>query len=178
MFLAISNACTAEDKPPDPRTQIEYDSAASTGYAAARMPGPVGAPLNYPSSLVGASTNFACMRPGCYAVAQRVFEELASRLPGYCPRSMLDWGAGPGTAIWAALEVYTLLYRSRVVCPLHYSRHQMFHLQMLSRAFLAREFGSSWTDSGLAAAECCPALVFLAVWQPSHNQIHGLVIHV
>ena len=70
--------------------------------------------------------------PGCYAVAQRVFEELASRLPEYRPRSMLDWGAGPGTAIWAALEVCPLLDRSRTTICLALGSHHMCHSQMLS----------------------------------------------
>ena len=57
-----------------------YDSAESFGYIAARL-------------------------PGCYAVAWRVFDELALRLPNFNPDSMLDFGAGPGTAIWAASDV-------------------------------------------------------------------------
>eukprot|EP00775_Hariotina_reticulata_P001372 gene1372-1714_t len=44
--------------------------------------------------------------PGCYAAASRVFKELQLRAAGFKPRSMLDLGAGPGTAIWAAQEVW------------------------------------------------------------------------
>lgn len=40
-----------------------------------------------------------------HAALAHVFEELAARLPGLRPRAMLDYGAGPGTAIWAAQEV-------------------------------------------------------------------------
>jgi uncharacterized membrane protein YgcG len=43
--------------------------------------------------------------PGCYAAASRVFKELQLRAVGFQPRSMLDFGSGPGTAIWAAQEV-------------------------------------------------------------------------
>ena len=31
--------------------------------------------------------------------------EVAVRLPGFQPKMMLDYGAGPGTAAWAAQEV-------------------------------------------------------------------------
>ncbi|KAK9817094.1 hypothetical protein WJX72_009470 [[Myrmecia] bisecta] len=44
--------------------------------------------------------------PACYAVLYRIFAELEFRLPGFEPRRMLDFGAGPGTAIWAAQEVW------------------------------------------------------------------------
>lgn len=35
----------------------------------------------------------------------RVLDELRMRLPDFAPRSMLDFGSGPGTVIWAAREV-------------------------------------------------------------------------
>eukprot|EP00879_Flechtneria_rotunda_P022518 GHRR01023769.1.p1 GENE.GHRR01023769.1~~GHRR01023769.1.p1 ORF type:complete len:393 (+),score=95.81 GHRR01023769.1:919-2097(+) len=43
--------------------------------------------------------------PGCYAATSRIFKELSLRLPEYRPQCMLDFGAGPGTATWAAQEV-------------------------------------------------------------------------
>ena len=62
---------------------MAYDEAETVGYAAARL-------------------------PACYAVAWRVFDELELRLPDFQPKSLLDFGAGPGTAIWAALDVSNL----------------------------------------------------------------------
>uniref|UniRef100_A0A383V6H0 Uncharacterized protein n=1 Tax=Tetradesmus obliquus TaxID=3088 RepID=A0A383V6H0_TETOB len=44
--------------------------------------------------------------PGCYAACSRIFSELRLRLPGWSPKSLLDFGAGPGTASWAAQEVW------------------------------------------------------------------------
>lgn len=44
--------------------------------------------------------------PATYAACRYVFEELAQRAPGFQPNSMLDLGAGPGTASWAATEVF------------------------------------------------------------------------
>ena len=38
----------------------------------------------------------------------QVFQELRMRAPDLPPRRMLDFGAGPGTATWAAAEVRTL----------------------------------------------------------------------
>jgi hypothetical protein len=47
----------------------------------------------------------AARLPACYAVSHRVFQELRVRSPGFVPTSILDFGSGPGTAIWAAQEV-------------------------------------------------------------------------
>jgi ribosomal protein RSM22 (predicted rRNA methylase) len=42
-----------------------------------------------------------------YGVTVRVLEDVAAELPpGWAPRSMLDVGSGPGTALWAAREVW------------------------------------------------------------------------
>ena len=40
--------------------------------------------------------------PATYAVLTRVFREMKDRIPALRVNSMLDLGAGPGTAIWAA----------------------------------------------------------------------------
>jgi len=42
--------------------------------------------------------------PATFAAVEWVFEEAAVRAEGFEPRSMLDAGAGPGTASWAAAE--------------------------------------------------------------------------
>ena len=44
--------------------------------------------------------------PATFAVALKVFEELKARDPSLNPRSFLDVGAGPGTGMWAALDVF------------------------------------------------------------------------
>jgi ribosomal protein RSM22 (predicted rRNA methylase) len=41
--------------------------------------------------------------PATFAVNKRVMAEVAARLPGFAPQSVLDCGAGPGTAAWAAV---------------------------------------------------------------------------
>lgn len=44
--------------------------------------------------------------PATYAVISRVFRESQLRIPGLRVESMLDLGAGPGTAMWAASELF------------------------------------------------------------------------
>lgn len=44
--------------------------------------------------------------PATFAADSRVFAEIASLRPDWQPRSLLDLGAGPGTAVWAALKVF------------------------------------------------------------------------
>ncbi|PRW32889.1 methyltransferase mitochondrial [Chlorella sorokiniana] len=58
-----------------------YDMPAALAYAASRM-------------------------PACYAALSRVLGEVAGRRPGWQPSSMLDFGSGPGTAVWAAQQVW------------------------------------------------------------------------
>lgn len=44
--------------------------------------------------------------PATHAAISRVFAELDDRAPGWVPRTILDAGAGPGTATWAAREFW------------------------------------------------------------------------
>lgn len=44
--------------------------------------------------------------PATYAAIARVLDELTARAPGWVPGSILDAGAGPGTATWAARELW------------------------------------------------------------------------
>ena len=44
--------------------------------------------------------------PATYAVISRVLREAQLRIPGLCVESLLDLGAGPGTAMWAAVELF------------------------------------------------------------------------
>ena len=59
---------------------VAYDDLAAAAYATSRM-------------------------PACYAVVKRIMEEIAFSQPDWRPRTMLDFGAGPATAAWAAAEV-------------------------------------------------------------------------
>ncbi|KAK9728061.1 37S ribosomal protein S22 [Basidiobolus ranarum] len=60
---------------------LEYGMRETWGYLAARM-------------------------PSTYASISFVFRELSKRLPNFQPTNALDFGTGPGTAIWAANEYF------------------------------------------------------------------------
>ena len=57
----------------------------------------------------------AARMPATFAAVARVLDEAQTRLPGFSPRTVLDAGAGPGTASWAVaalfsdVEAFTLL---------------------------------------------------------------------
>lgn len=53
----------------------------------------------------------AARLPATYAVTKRVIREAQIRIPGLRVESMLDLGAGPGTATWAAAEQFPDLER-------------------------------------------------------------------
>ena len=42
----------------------------------------------------------AAMAPTTYSAIRNVLEEVHKRLPDLEPKSLLDFGTGPGTAIW------------------------------------------------------------------------------
>ncbi|KAF2073375.1 hypothetical protein CYY_005320 [Polysphondylium violaceum] len=44
--------------------------------------------------------------PGVYGCTHRVFSEIATRAPNFKPKTMLDFGSGPGTVIWSAREIW------------------------------------------------------------------------
>jgi ribosomal protein RSM22 (predicted rRNA methylase) len=47
--------------------------------------------------------------PATFAACVEVFHEVAARIPDFSPSTLLDLGAGPGTASWAALDVFSSL---------------------------------------------------------------------
>jgi ribosomal protein RSM22 (predicted rRNA methylase) len=47
--------------------------------------------------------------PATYAAAAAVFRQAALQRPGWAPRSLLDAGAGPGAAAWAARAMWPSL---------------------------------------------------------------------
>jgi ribosomal protein RSM22 (predicted rRNA methylase) len=53
--------------------------------------------------------------PATYAVLSRVLHESKLRIPGLRVASMLDLGAGPGTAMWAAAESFPELSRAVLI---------------------------------------------------------------
>lgn len=84
--------------------EVERLSAAYRGESrarAARTPAAAAAYLAYRA-------------PATYAAAAAVFLQVRAQRPEWRPRTLLDAGAGPGVAAWAALEAWPSL--ERVVC--------------------------------------------------------------
>lgn len=53
--------------------------------------------------------------PATYAVNSRVLGELKIRMPSFSPDSIGDFGAGPGTATWAAADIYPEITKATLV---------------------------------------------------------------
>jgi ribosomal protein RSM22 (predicted rRNA methylase) len=75
------------------------------------------APESGPVARTGADVAaYATARlPATFAAIRVVLGELAARSPGFEPASLLDLGAGPGTALWAAADVWPGLERATAV---------------------------------------------------------------
>lgn len=60
----------------------------------------------------------ASRMPAVYSAIYRVLKEVRRRLPGFNPSKVLDFGAGPGSALWAIREVWpSSLERVNLVEP-------------------------------------------------------------
>jgi ribosomal protein RSM22 (predicted rRNA methylase) len=53
--------------------------------------------------------------PATYAAVAAVFNAARETLPDFAPRTMLDVGAGPGTAVFAAVQAFDTLARVRLI---------------------------------------------------------------
>jgi len=60
----------------------------------------------YVASDSDALAYLAVRLPATYAAARASFAAIADMRPDFAPRTMLDVGAGPGTALWAAAEAW------------------------------------------------------------------------
>ncbi len=57
----------------------------------------------------------ATRMPATFGACSAVFQAIRSRLPSFTCKSLLDLGAGPGTATWAALSVFPELSKLHLV---------------------------------------------------------------
>jgi ribosomal protein RSM22 (predicted rRNA methylase) len=55
--------------------------------------------------------------PATYAATRAVFARVTEAMPDFSPLSLLDVGAGPGTAAWAACDVWPLLDAVTLIEP-------------------------------------------------------------
>jgi ribosomal protein RSM22 (predicted rRNA methylase) len=53
--------------------------------------------------------------PATYAAMTAVFNAMSETLPAFAPRTLLDVGAGPGTAVFAAVEAFKSLAAIRLI---------------------------------------------------------------
>src|SRR5207244_1650324 len=53
--------------------------------------------------------------PATFAAISAVLREVKQGVPDFRPRSLLDLGAGPGTAAWAASEIFPEIERLMLV---------------------------------------------------------------
>ena len=96
------------------RPSLELLQAASEslsrGYRAAAIP-----KARLISSENDRIAYLATRLPATYAAARRVAEEILARIPGLEIESLLDLGAGPGTASWACSELFERLKQMTLV---------------------------------------------------------------
>ncbi len=83
----------------------------------------------------------AARLPATYAAVARVLMELKSRRPDFAPASLLDAGAGPGTASWAATALWPAIARIAFL-----DNHRDF-------LDLAKRLAADSGHAGLAAAQ-------------------------
>ncbi len=67
------------------------------------------APARAARSRTEVAAYLAYRAPATYAAVAAVFRQVARQRPDWEPRSLLDVGAGPGVATWAALEAWPSL---------------------------------------------------------------------
>ena len=80
-------------------TEVERLSAAYRGDAPARVA----------RTRAQVAAYLAYRAPATYAAAAFVLRQVTRQRPGWRPRSLLDVGAGPGVATWAAIEAWPSL---------------------------------------------------------------------
>ena len=94
----------------------------------------------------------AARLPATYAAIRAALDSIVERRPEFAPHSLLDFGAGPGTALWAARDCWAELDRALLV----------------EASSAIRTFGAGFAkESGTAKVD----------WQPSLNATapHDLV---
>ena len=72
-------------------------------------------PSNLAANHVGRVAYLATRVPATYVAIYSVLCELKQRIPAFEVRSLLDLGAGPGTAMWAAAELFHELQQVTLV---------------------------------------------------------------
>jgi ribosomal protein RSM22 (predicted rRNA methylase) len=107
--------------PPSLRAAVERECASVDRARLSRAAGQITAA--YKGGQFGVSLSSAESRaaylltrlPATYAANRFVFAEVARLAADFAPRSLLDFGAGPGTAAWAATEKWISIQQETLV---------------------------------------------------------------
>lgn len=89
--------------------------------------------------------------PATYAALCAVFSRIAEALPDFAPNSLLDMGAGPGTASWAAREAWASLAAVTMIEPNAVFRDLASHL-MPDAGIVAGRLGMNLPRADLVTA--------------------------
>lgn len=110
--------------------------------------------------LLAVKAYLAARMPATYAAIRSALEATAGRLDKFAPTTLLDVGAGPGTALWAVRDCWPQLQSATLVETSESARHVGSVLaQQMSDVGVQWEAG----DAAIALARCKPAdLVTLA----------------
>lgn len=113
------------------------------GHAAAAGPG-----ARYVAGPADASAYAAYRMPATYAAVAAALRELAARMPGWAPRSLLDAGAGLGAALWAATGAWDALASAELIEAAPAMR--ALGMQLAARAQHPALRGATWVAADLA----------------------------
>jgi ribosomal protein RSM22 (predicted rRNA methylase) len=114
--------------------------------------------------------------PATYAAVASVFSEIRQRMPAFQPASLLDLGAGPGTATWAAAEVFPSIQRATLVEQS--SEFILTGRQMIKAAGANPLANMEWVRGDLSNAELEPhdlLVISYALGELSEDEAAALV---
>jgi ribosomal protein RSM22 (predicted rRNA methylase) len=95
--------------------------------------------------------------PATFAAAVTVLGELRRILPDFAPRSLLDVGAGPATAAWAAVRYFTGLGQIELIDSNAPLRQLALNLMRLSQTPALRDARYDKGEAQLLLGSCKPA---------------------
>ena len=140
-----------------------YRAGGAPASRAARTPGDVAAYL-------------ATRAPATYAAAAEVFAQIGVLRPDWIPSSVLDLGAGPGIASWAALEAWPAITAASLVEAEAEMARAGKALATSGRDALQR---ANWTvaDAGAPGAKADLVVVSYVIGELEERALEGLVLH-
>jgi len=140
-----------------------YRAGGSSGSRVARTPDDVAAYL-------------ATRAPATYAAAAAVFAQIGALRPDWAPASVLDLGAGPAVATWAALEAWPEIAAVALV----EAEAEMARVgRKLAEAGPAALQGASWTvvDAGAPGGHADLVVVSYVIGELTPTALAELVRH-